>query len=205
MCVHVYVCRFHYLMFYCNLFGTAYLSSLPALTFFHGRFLYYCPRHINCWVGASFPIAALVFLSACACHFLAIYLSFSSLFQIGGLVVVVECLSSLWSLCLWPLLLALWECGNVLRWLLSPVLDCFSGMTWILSMPLLAITRDRSPCWSWSRMPVQWSQPSRDMKVGLAISFSPRLGIQSQPATLWFGEWSPPCDWAAFSLMGLRR
>lgn len=95
-------------MFYCNLL-VCHLYQLWL--FFYGWFLYYCPRHINCWVEASFPIAALVFLSACTCHFLLFTHLSRRYFRF--VVIVVECLSSVWSLCLWLLLLALWECAEM--------------------------------------------------------------------------------------------
>ena len=50
-------------------------------------------------------------------------------------------------------------------------LDCFStDMTLILSMHLLVITLDRSPCWNLNRAPVQLLPPLKDMKVGCVIT-----------------------------------
>ena len=62
-------------------------------------------------------------------------------------------------------------CFVTLRWIVLYILDCFStDMTSILSMHLLVITLDRSPCWNLNRAPVQLLPPLKDMKVGCVIT-----------------------------------
>ena len=62
-------------------------------------------------------------------------------------------------------------CLVTLRWIVLYIPDCFStDMTLILSMHLLVITLDRSPCWNLNRAPVQLLPPLKDMKVGCVIT-----------------------------------
>lgn len=62
-------------------------------------------------------------------------------------------------------------CFITLSWIVLCILDCFStDMILTLSMLLLVITLDRSPCWSWDRTPVQSLPPSKAMKVGCVIT-----------------------------------
>ena len=62
-------------------------------------------------------------------------------------------------------------CFVTLRWIVLYILDCFStDTTLILSMRLLVITLDRSPCWNLNRAPVQLLPPLKDMKVGCVIT-----------------------------------
>lgn len=152
------------------------------------------PRYNNCWMVTSFPYDLMLnFFSAYAYH----------------LIVIAHCPSHCdcrSMVCVWHCLL----CASVLKWVLFPFLDCFSsGMIWILNMPLSVTTRDRSPCWSWSRTPVPLSRPSRDMKVGSAQKFFTWAGIYIPSSALWVWGMAHSL-WAAifqfeFCMLGLER